>query len=150
MLHALDARIIQVTKEEDLDLALHIKLLYLQIKVFMTRMLLNGLGRAAILMSKDNVNEAYNPRGNLILWSFDHYDEFLAHLGTNLDGNVLLQFLAHRIFDEPAIKLILRILDVCAIFVAEGQLISIVLSEGSVAIVHFIFGNAHCHNLVLV
>jgi len=97
-----------------------------------------------------NVNERYDPRLKPVLWGFHYDDEFLRHLRPDLKSDGLLELFGDRVFNEPAVKLNLRIFDSGSILVLERKFFSIVLSKDGIALELLLFGDVHGHNLVFV
>ena len=73
-----------------------------------------------MVLGELNINEAYDPRLELVLWRLDDNDEFLRHLWTDFQGQLLLQLLGDGILYEPAVELLLRVPDFGAVLILEG------------------------------
>jgi len=102
-----------------------------------------------VVLGELNIDEAYDPRLKLVLGRLDDNDEFLRHLWTDFQGQLLLQLLGNGVLDEPAAELLLRVSDLGAVLVLEGELVSVVLAENSIALKHILLRNIHGHDLVL-
>ena len=61
-------------------------------------------------------------------------DEFLTGISSEFHRDILLKLLGVRVLNEPTLVLDLAVTDQRAILVVEGKLVTIVLSEDSVAI----------------
>ena len=102
-----------------------------------------------MVLGELNINEAHDPRLELVLWRLDNDDEFLRHLWAYFQGQLLLELLGHGVLNEPAIELLLGVSNLGAVLVLEGELVSVILTENSVALKHILLGNIHGHDLVL-
>lgn len=81
---------------------------------------------------------------------FYNDDKFLAHLWTNFESELFLEFLRDWVFYEPAIKFGFRVLDFCTILVVKRQLVSIVLSKYCITFELSLTRNAHIYDLVFI
>ena len=77
-----------------------------------------GWGRS-LIVSHFDINERNNLGLQTIFWCLDHNYELLTHLWSDLEGDLLLEFLGDRILNEPAVELHLRILDERPVLVFE-------------------------------
>ena len=68
---------------------------------------------------------------------------------TDFQSQLLLELLGNGVLDEPAIELLLRVSDLGAVLVLEGQLVSVVLPEDGIAVEHILLGDTHGDDLVL-
>jgi len=142
--HAPDWRVVEVAEKKDFNL-----LLLLFLKDHLVRHVaeqLLSLGNDVV--SESDVDVGDNPCLQLVLGSLDDNDEFLAHFGSDLDGDVLLQLLVQRVFNKPAVEVDLRVSDLLAVLVVEGQLFSIVLSESLVTVEHLCLVQVERNHLV--
>ena len=96
--------------------------------------MLLGRSRRRLLVSHFDIDERNNLCLQTIFRCLDHNDEFLTHLRSNLERDLLLQFFGDRILYEPAVELDLGILDERAVLVLERQFFAIVLAENAVTI----------------
>lgn len=85
-----------------------------------------------------------------ILGGLDHDNEFLAHLRTNFEGDLLLELFGNGVFDEPAVEFDFRVLDERAILVLERQLVPVVLAEYLIAIKLLEARYLHVDDLLLI
>ena len=60
-----------------------------------------------------------------------------------------MELLGDGVLNEPAVELNLRVLDVGAVLVLEGQLLSVVLAEDGVAVELVVPRNGHVYDLLL-
>jgi len=100
-------------------------------------------------ISHFDIDEWNNFSLQAILWSFDNYDEFLTHLGSNLECNLLLKLFGDGVLNEPAVEFYLWVLDERAVLVIEWQFFTIVLAENSVTIKLLQPRNLHVYYLFL-
>jgi len=146
LLHALNARVVEVTQEEHLKLARHWLESSVQRRV--RDVLLDGLRARVGIVSHLDVDERNYSGLETVLWSFHYDDKFLLHLWTDFDGKTFLQLLRNWILNKPTIELDLRILDESSILVREGKLIPIVLSENGITSIALVLRYVHSHDLI--
>jgi hypothetical protein len=62
---------------------------------------------------------------------------------------LLLEFLGDWILDEPAVEFEFGVLDLGAILVLEGELVTVVLAEDFVTLVDLLLGDLQAYNLII-
>ena len=87
-----------------------------------------------LIISHLDIDERNNLCLQTIFRCFYDNNEFLTHLWSNLEGDLLLEFFGDRILYEPAVELDLGIFDERTVLVLERQFFTIVLAENAVTI----------------
>lgn len=90
--------------------------------------------RCSLLVSHFDIDERNYLCLQTVFRCLNHDYELLTHLRSNLEGDLLLEFLGDRILDEPAVELNLGILNERSVLVFERQFFTIVLAENAVTI----------------
>lgn len=106
LFHTLDHRVVEEAQQKNL----HLSMSWNFTNTVATDQLLHW-HLLIQFVSQLNINERYNLRLEPVLRRLGHDNELLTHLWPNLDSDLLLKLLAPRIFNEPTVELLLRVLD---------------------------------------
>jgi hypothetical protein len=93
---------------------------------------------AKLAFSHFDIDKRYDSGLELILWSFNNDNEFLAHLWPNLQCDLLLKFLGDWVFNEPAVVFKLSIWNSGTVFIVKWQFVTVVLPKNLIAFVDFL------------
>ena len=97
-----------------------------------------------------DINEGNDFGLETVFRSLDYYDEFLAHLWTNLESDLFLELLGDWVLYEPAIEFGFRVLNERTVLILKWQLVSIILAKNSITVELMLTRDAHTYDLLLI